>query len=201
MATESKLEAVVKDQRLNAALSWLLVTFVSIAVLAGVLGGDVLWAGFAASVAALALLPTVVYRDPTVMLPWEVLAIAAFPILGRAFATVPVTSQLTAYLSVAALALIVAVELHVFTPVRMTHWFAILFVVIATMAAAGVWAVIQWLSDIYLGTAFITNEQVLMWDFVAATAAGLLAGVLFELYFRRITPIEPRLPGELGRGQ
>jgi hypothetical protein len=38
---------------------------------------------------------------------------------------------------VLALALVVAVELDVFTPVRMPAWFAVLSVVIATMATAG----------------------------------------------------------------
>jgi len=43
------------------------------------------------------------------MLPWEVVAVAALPVLGRAVATVPVTGTLTTYLSVAAVALIIAV--------------------------------------------------------------------------------------------
>ena len=79
-----------------------------------------------------------------------------------------------------------------------------LFVVITTMAAAGLWAVGQWLSDLYLGTGFLlgrgTEEEVeaaLMWDFVAATVAGLAAGVLFEFYFRRRARIDDRLPRQL----
>jgi len=102
------------------------------------------------------------------------------------------------YLSVAALALVVAVELHVFTPVEMTYWFAVLFVVVATIATAGVWAVVQWLSDIYLGTTFIHSEHRLMWDFVAATVVGVIAGVVFEWYFRRFARVGPRLPDEHG---
>jgi hypothetical protein len=124
--------------------------------------------------------------------------LAALPILGRALATLVFTSRAATYLSVAALALIVAVELHVFTPVEMTHWFAVLFVVVATIATAGVWAVVQWLSDVYLGTAFINSANRLMWDFVAATIVGGMAGIVFEWYFRRFARVRSRLPGELG---
>jgi hypothetical protein len=38
-------------------------------------------------------------------------------------------------------------------------------------------------------------EAELMWDFVAATLAGLLAGLLFEYYFRR-----RRVSGVVGEG-
>jgi hypothetical protein len=99
---------------------------------------------------------------------------------------------LTTYLAVAAVALVIAVELDAFTAVRMNRAFALLFVVVATAAAAGVWAVVQWVSDLYLGTSLLLDgrpeevvETELMWDFVAATATGVLAGLLFEYYFRR----------------
>jgi len=108
------------------------------------------------------------------------------------------TSRIGTHFSVAALALIVAVELHAFTPVKMTHWFAVLFVV-ATIATAGAWTVVQWLSDVYLGTAFIESEHRPMRDFVAATAVGIGAGVVFEWYFRRFARLTVRLPDEVSR--
>ncbi|MFC6733151.1 hypothetical protein [Haladaptatus sp. DYSN1] len=198
MARTGKLGSVVEDASLNAVLSWFLVGFVLVVIGESLLGGDLLWAVFALGVAVLALIPAISYRNPRAMLPWEVLVLAVLPMLGRAFSTIPVTGELATYLSVAALALIVAVELHVFTPVQMTHGFAVLFVVIATMAAAGVWAVTRWVADLYLGTGFILNEEALMWEFVWSTAAGVLAGIIFDLYFRRRAPIEVRLPEGLG---
>jgi len=193
------LESVVEDERVNAGLAWLLVSFILLVAVESVLDGDLLWAGFAAFVAGLALVPAAAHREPSAMLPWEVLVLAALPILGRALATMVFTSRVATYFSVAALALIVAVELHAFTSVKMTHWFAVLFVVVATIATAGVWAVVQWLSDVYLGTAFIEREHRLMWDFVAATAVGIGAGVVFEWYFRRFARLSPRLPDEVSR--
>ncbi|UPW00359.1 hypothetical protein M0R88_17845 [Halorussus gelatinilyticus] len=192
------LDRVVEDERVNAMLGWALVAFLALVAAEEVTDGDLLWAGFAAFVAAVALVPAVADRDWTVMLPWEVLALSALPVLGRAMATLPETSRVATYLSVAALALVVAVELHVFTPVRMTYWFAVLFVVVATIATAGIWAVVQWLSDLYLGTAFLHSEHRLMWDFVAATVIGGIAGVVFEWYFRRVARIGARLPDEHG---
>ncbi|SIR22858.1 hypothetical protein SAMN05421858_1909 [Haladaptatus litoreus] len=192
-----RLGALVENERVNAGLAWTLVGFLLVVVVASLLQADFLWAIFAGFVFVVAVIPPLSYRNADAMLPWEVLLLAALPVLGRTLATLALTTRVATYLSVAALALIVAVELHVFTPVRMTHWFAVLFVVIATIATAGVWAVIEWLSDIYLGTAFIESEHLLMWDFVYATAIGVVAGIVFELYFRRVAPPRTRLPNDV----
>ncbi len=205
MSTRERLGAVVRNRRANATVAWLLVGFVGFVVVASLATGDLLWAGFAAVVAALALVPSVAHRDPLVMLPWEVLVLAALPLIGRTFATVPLTSQFATYLAVAALALIIAVELHLFTPVLMTPTFAVLFVVIATMATSGLWAVARWALDVTLGTGFLLDpalteaeiETRLMWEFVYSTAAGVAAGLVFEGYFRRRARLEGRLPEEV----
>ena len=196
--SRSGLRDVVEQRQANAVLGWLLVGFLVLVAGAELVGREFLWAGFTLAVAGLTIVPAVVYRNPLAMLPWEVIALASLPMIGRVLITgqqvggITLTGRVTTYLAVAAVALIIAVELDVFTPVKMNYSFAVLFVVIATMAAAGVWAVAQWLSVLYLGTGFLvgratetTPETELMWDFVAATAAGLGAGLLFEFYFRR----------------
>lgn len=206
----SGLRNVVERERVNAALGWLLVAFLLAVAVAELLTGETLWALFVLTVAVLAAIPAIAFRNTHAMLPWEVLAIASFPAIARAFVAgqtigqVTLTGRLVTYLAVAAVALIVAVEVDVFTPVKMNYSFAVLFVVITTMAAAGLWAVGQWLSDLYLGTGFLLGrgteaevEAALMWDFVAATVAGLGAGVLFEFYFRRRARIDDRLPVQL----
>jgi len=210
-AAQTELARFVRSRRLNAALAWLFVGFlVAVAVGSVVTGGDLVWGGFAAVVAAVTVVPAVAFREPRAMLPWEVVALASLPLVarvlvrGQTIGGVTFTGRVSTYLAVAAIALIVAVELDVFTPVRMNHSFAVFFVVIATMAAAGVWAVVQWLSDLYLGTRLLLNgrpehvvEAGLMWDFVAATVAGLVAGLLFEYYFRRRAGSRERLPEEV----
>jgi hypothetical protein len=178
------IERYIGNRRLNAGLAWLLVGLVAAVAVGSVLIGDLLWAGFAAGVAALALLPAVVYRSPGAMLPWEVLVLAALPIVGYAFGNEEV-SDFAMYLSVAALALIVTLELQLLTAVEMNTGFAVFFVVIATMATAGIWGVTRWVADIYLGTGFLSTPNALMWEFVASTTAGAAASVAFEFYFRR----------------
>lgn len=189
---ETDRGAIVRETRTNAAVAWLLVGAI-VAIAAGSLvDGDPLWAGFAATVAVFAALPAILTRDPTAMIPAEVIAIAALPVLGRSLGVDATLRTTATYLSVAAVALIVAVELHTFTSVEMNVQFAVLFVVVTTLALAGWWAVARWLSDLYLGTALlgdptlsaIDRERQLMWEFVGSTIAGLIAGVLFVPYLR-----------------
>ncbi|MFC7076485.1 hypothetical protein [Haloarcula halophila] len=184
---------LLRDQRTNALAAWSVVVVVAAVVVTSLLSGDLLWAGFAAGLVAIAVLPPVLLRHRNAMLPWEVLLLAALPVVGRVFATVQMTGNLAKYLSVAAVALIVAVELHVFTPVRMTPRFAAAFVVVTTMATAGIWAVVRWGADLLLGTTFLLDpalsehaiEEALMWEFVASTAAGVGAGLVFAVYVSR----------------
>jgi hypothetical protein len=207
MARSGELDVLLNDARLNALLGWALVGFMGLVGIESLLDGDWVWVVVATFVVALAVIPPVVYRDEKVMLPWEVLLLVMLPLLGRSLFPVGLIADVAAYLSVAAVALVIAVELDVFTPVRMTTWFAVIFVGIATMATAGTWAAIQWLSDVYLGTTLIypspppVPEAVdqaaledLMWDFVAATIAGFLAGLIFALYFRERADARVRLP-------
>ena len=160
------LGGLLADERLNAVLSWVLVASVLVGAGRSLLRGDFLWGGFATSIAVLSVLPPVLAGDARTTLPWEVLFLAALPVLGRAFLAAQV-GEFASYLAVAALALIVAVELHVFTTVEMSRGFAAGFVVIATMATAGLWALVRWIADISLGTGFLASEEALMWEFVA----------------------------------
>jgi hypothetical protein len=204
---ETGLRSVVESRRLNATIGWILVVALVAVGGAQFVGGQSEWAAFAVVVAAIAVVPAVAFRDSTAMVPWEVLFIAALPLFGRLLVVgetvgeMTFTGRVTTYIAVAAVALILAVELDVFTPVRMNYTFAQVFVVITTMAAAGVWAVLRWLSDVLIGTSFLYDgrpesviEEMLMWDFVAATVAGVVAGLVFEYYFRRRARLEARLP-------
>lgn len=202
--------SVVEAERPNAVAAWVVLAFLTVAALAELRADEPLWTGFVLVVVALAVVPAIAYRDRDAMLPWELLALAAVPLVGRMLiagqrvGSLTLTGRVTTYVAVAAVALVIAVEVDLFTAVRMNDRFAVLFVVVATMAAAGIWAVAQWLSDLYLGTSFLLGrgpehvvETALMWDFVAATVAGALSGVLFEFYFRRLASAADRLPERL----
>ena len=195
----------LRDARVNAALSWTLLASVAAAAAASAVAEPV-WAGLAAVVALLGAVPAVVRRSLRAMLPFELLALAALPVLARAF-DLPGPSQATAYFAVAAVALVVAVELDAFTAVEMNVPFALLFVVVSTLAAAGVWAVARYAVDVLLGTTFLLPprpateaalaavEEALMVEFLLSTVVGVAAGGVFELYFRRVARPRDRLPG------
>jgi hypothetical protein len=206
MARSGELAAVMDNTRLNAALAWLLILAVALVGVESVTDADWVWVTIAATVVFLSVLPPVAFRSPLVMLPWEVLALAVLPLFVRGLFG-GLIGTVAAYLGVAAVALVIAVDLDVFTPVRMTTWFAVIFVVVTTMATAGIWAVLRWLSDVFLGTTLVYPSpppvspaveeaalEALMWDFVGATVAGLLAGVVFAGYFRQLARGRTRLP-------
>lgn len=198
---------LLRHERSNAVLSWLLIGLLLVAVGTSVYRDLLWWAAFALAVVVLAVLPPVGLRNWQAMLPWEVTGLAALPVLGRAYATVPVTGQVATYLSVAAIALVVVVELHLFTPVRMTDRFAVAFVVVTTLAMAGLWAVVRWSTDVLFGTTLLLAEDVpesevehaLMVEFVASTVAGVIAGLIFAFYVRRQVEASERLPAEVVR--
>ena len=198
---EIDVGGLLQDARLNAIIAWLVTAVVVLTAVGSFVSGDLLWAVFAATVAGLMLVPPVAFRSSRTMLPWEILTLAALPVLGRSLATFQTSSQIATYLSVAALALIVVVELHTFTSVRMSPTFAVIFVAITTMAVAGVWAAGRWSADVLLGTGFLdvlgdtehAIERGIMLAFVASAIAGLVAGIVFELYVRRRARIDPRL--------
>ncbi|WP_306059888.1 hypothetical protein [Natronococcus wangiae] len=188
------LEHVLGVGRRNAVTSWLLVALLVAIWLGGVLADRVLWSAFALVVLALAIVPPMAYRSAYVMLPWEVLLLAALPVLGLGLGWGPFTSPVAAYLAVAAVGLVIVVELHSFTAIRLSPGFAVVLVTAATMAAAALWAVVQWGIDLALGREFVTTNDELMIEFFYSTLAGVGAGVIFTAYFRRIDAVRDRLP-------
>lgn len=186
------LTELFRSGRVNAIVSWVLVGILALVFLESLIEFDRLWILFVAVTAVIVLVPPVAYRDWQMMLPWEILLLALLPILVRALFGGEL-GTFAYYLSVAGLALVVTAELHTFTTVRMTHWFAVVFVAMTTMAAAAAWAVVRWNADRLLGTEFLTEpgmtaaeaNAALMVEFLWVTAAGLVAGILFDAYFKR----------------
>lgn len=149
------------------------------------LAGAVLWGGFSLLLVVVIALPPVTTRNWTAMVPWPLLALAAFAVLARAIGFYP---ELAGYLAIAAVALIVVVELDVFTPVKLGLRFAVGFGVLTTMATEAVWIVAQFYSDQWLGTDFLTTQTELQRDIVAVTVTGFVVGSLFYWYFTRFEP-------------
>ncbi len=175
---------VFRSGRTNAVLAWAMVAVLTLVLVESALDVDLQWLVFVGSVGVLVGLPPAAHRDWRVMLPWELLVLALMPILVRGLFG-GVLGIFAMYLSVAALALIVVVELDSFTELTVTPWFAVALVVLTTMAGAAAWAVVRWNLDRLLGTDYLSTNEALMWEFGWVTLAGFAAGLLFDAYFRR----------------
>ncbi len=183
-AIEDRLARLFQSGRTNAIVAWSMVAVLVGTFVESLLGADFLPAVLVAAITAVVVAPAIAARDPRVIPPWEVLGLALLPILVRTLLGGELGTFAT-YLAIAAFALIVTVELQMFTTLRVTHWFAIVFVVLATMATAAAWTVLRWNADRLLGTAYLTTNEALMVEWIYVTLAGVAAGVTFDAYFRR----------------
>jgi len=178
------LERLFRDGRTNAILGWLLVGVLATVFVESAVDVDYQWILFVGFVGAVVTLPPLAYREWRMMLPWELLVLALLPILVRGLVGGTVGTFAT-YVALAALALLIIVELHLFTAMKVTPWFAVVLVVLTTMAAVAAWTIFRWNADRFLGTSFLVDNEALMMEWLYVTLAGLVAGVLFEGYFRR----------------
>lgn len=174
---------LLRDGRLNAVLAWLIVAVLVTVFIESLLDFDRLWIVFVGFSGGVILLPPIAKRDVRTMLPWELLVLAMLPILVRGIFGGQIET-FSMYLSIAGLALIITVELHMFTNLRVTHWFAIGLVVLATLATVAVWTILRWNADLYLGTRFLTDNTALMIEWIYVTLAGLAGGIIFDVYFK-----------------
>ena len=182
-AVEDRLTELVRDGRLNAVAAWAMIAVLAGVLVESALDYDLLSAVIVVGLGAVVLAPTVAARDWRAMLPAELVGLALLPVLVRAVFGGELGTFAT-YVAIAALALVIAVDLHMFTSLRLTHWFAVVFVVMATLAAAAVWTVLRWNLDQSGGTAYLTTNDALMIEWLYVTLAGLAAGLLFDGYFR-----------------
>lgn len=190
------LDDLLADGKRNAVASWLLIGVAAAAWVSGIVVVGPLWSVFALAIVALALLPPIIYRSRYVMLPWEVLGMASLPLIGLAIGARQLSGPLFAYLAIAAVGLVIVVELHSFTSIRMSPGFAIVLVVAATMAASATWELLEWYASMVLDRSYETTNDDLMVEFIYATLAGLGAGVTFWIYFRRVV-LTDRIPEDL----
>ncbi|ELZ37349.1 hypothetical protein C471_13171 [Halorubrum saccharovorum DSM 1137] len=181
---EDRLERLVRDGRANALVAWAMVAVLVGVLVESALDADLLAGAIVVGLGAVVLAPTVAARDWRAMLPAELVGLALLPVLVRALLGGELGTFAT-YVAIAALALVVTVDLHMFTTLRVTHWFAVVFVMLATLATAAVWTVLRWNIDRTTETAFLTTNEALMTEWIYVTLAGIAAGLLFDGYFRR----------------
>ncbi len=188
------LDGLVHHDRTNAVVGWLFAGVVALGAGWSFLDGAVLWGGFAAFVAAVMALPALSTRDPMAMVPWPLPGVAALAVAVGASGSF---LEVAGYVGVAAVAVVVVVELDVFTSVELSRRFAVAFAVLTTMALQALWTVAQFYSDRWLSTTFIRSQTDLQWDFVAVTLVGFAMGGFFQWYLARFeTADSGRRPAE-----
>lgn len=181
---EEWADQLFRSGRTNAVIAWGMVAVLVATFLESLLDFDLLSMVLTAAVVAVVVAPAVAARDPQEMLPWELLAIALLPVLVGALLGGDL-GIFAVYLAIAALALVITVDLHMFTSLRVTHWFAVVLVVMTTLATAAVWSILRWNLDRLYGTSYLTTNEALMVEWIYVTLAGLAAGILFDVYFRQ----------------
>ena len=183
--------ALVRDERVNAVLGWTTTGIVALAAIESVLTDAVLWGGLALLIVSIVALPAVATGRPTAMVPWPIPSVAAVAVLGRALGFYP---DVTGYVAIGTIALLLVVEADVYTDVELSRRFAVVFATMTTMSLQAFWIVAQYCSDRWLGTAFLVSQTELQWDIVYVTVVGVALGVLAEWYFDRFEPV-----GSFGR--
>lgn len=186
-----RLDGLLETPQQNAAMAWLVTIILAVLAISHGVTDSYRWFVFTGFAVAIVLLPATAFRNPLLMPPWELLILVSLPVVDATILGDSVLTVVTTYVAVAAVALVAAVEIDRFTAVRMNHTFAIVLVVLTTLAVAGAWNVAQWLTDVTFGTTYIGDGQsqdaanhALMVEFAYATLAGLLAAVIFSRYFQ-----------------
>ncbi|WP_254528684.1 hypothetical protein [Natrinema gelatinilyticum] len=188
---DARRDGLLDESQRDAALAWFITVVLVLFAIQHGLTDSYRWFALTGSAVVIVLLPVVAFRDPLAIPPWNLLVLVLLPVTDATVFGESFLTAITTYVAVAAVALIVAVEIDRFTAVRMSHSFAVVLVVLTTLAVAGAWNVAQWVADVAFGTDYLldgrsqdTANRVLMVDFAYAAAAGLVAGILFDRSFR-----------------
>lgn len=192
MSDTDRLAALFVESSRNTLLSWFLVAVLGATLFGGLTLPRYESALFSLVAIVIVVAPAVKFRDPTVMPPWYFVGLICLPVLWETLAPREFVTAVVPNLALATLGLLIAVELHRFTTLRLVPWFAIVLTVLFTLAMAGVLNVLRWSSDVLFGTAFLLDGRTqdainaaVMIEFIYATVAGLLGGLIFFVYFRR----------------
>ncbi|MCU4752349.1 hypothetical protein OB919_10170 [Halobacteria archaeon AArc-curdl1] len=194
MSERDQLAGLFLTSAKNTAVSWLLVGVLAVNLLGGVHFGRYESILFSAVAIVIILAPAAVFRDPTIVPPWYFIGLICLPVLWETFAPQPLITAIVPNLVLATLGLLIAVELHRFTSLRLIPWFAVLLTVLFTLAMAGLLNLLRWSADILFETTFLLDGRsqdaingAVMIEFMYATIAGLLGGTIFYGYFRYVT--------------
>lgn len=176
--------SAISNRRVNSFLSGVLSVYLLFNCFNILLDGGLTWSIYGFTVLILVFLPPIYFEDRSALVPFEVLFLLGIPFTIKGMELGFAASTALNYLSAAGVALLIITELDTFTSFKTSEKFAVLLTSFTTIAIAGIWAVARWISDLYLGTSLMVPENTLMWEFTAAFFTGILAGIIFQSYFK-----------------
>lgn len=179
------MRGLFQIRRSNAVRSWLAAAVVPVATLWSLVDGKAGWTLFGVALVAILLAPAIAHRSTDVVPPATVVLVAAVPFTAGVLVPAGPAARGAAYVTVAASALVVAVQTDLFTSVAMNRGFGVAFVVLTTTTAAGAWELGQWIFDLVAGTELVGDNDAVMWRLIWASATGVAAGVAFDRYLHR----------------
>lgn len=196
MVQLDRLSKLLKNTALNAFAGWTMVLLLSMLGVGNFIYGRFAWTILITFVISIIIAPAIRMRKFSVMPSWYFILLAIIPIIGSSTAWYFFSTSIPFYVSVATIALLLAAEIHWFSSVKMNYKFAILLVIVTTLAISGLWHLVEWLLDVYFGTTYLLNGQtpdmindIVMHEFIYATIAGIAAGAFFGWYFRTASDI------------
>lgn len=171
---------------MNALVGWVMIGITTLGGVESFLSNAFLWGVFTLLVVAVASLPAIVNHDWMAVVSWPLLATMAIAVNAR---VVGFHSEIAGYLTLAMLSLVAIIELTTVTAVKLNRRFAIAFAVLTTMALQALWIVVQFYSDRWLETGFLSTQTALQKDILFVTLIGVAVGLVFERYFTWFEPI------------
>jgi hypothetical protein len=178
-------DSLVRSEQVNATLGWLFTAATAAGAVVNVVAGSLLWALLLSVVILVVALPALVSRTWSRIVPWPLVAVVALSVFARLSG---LYLELTGYIVVVILSLIIVTELEAFSSVELTRRFAAAFGVMTAMAAESLWIIAQYVSDVWLDTRFLRSQTELQWDIVATTAVAITVGILYHVYATSLEP-------------
>jgi len=187
--SDKSIPVFVKS-RANMLLALVVTLVLGGAAYAGFVTGRYESVLFSLAAITIVVIPAAVVRDPAVMPPWYFLLLICLPVLWDVMTVSPLSRGIIPSLALATLGLLLMVEIHYLTTLRLAPWFTIVLTGLFTLAMAAVLNIGRWTSDTLFGTAFLLDGRTqdaintaVMIEFVAAAVAGIIAGGIFYLHF------------------
>ena len=185
------------ERIIEAQVSWASSSLLFLLTLYAILKFDVVWSVLGLASLFLYALPIVSLRDPHNAPPWEITLILAAPMIihylgGSRALTQNVGwwddfASLALAMSLSTMGFLMTVELQLYTDVKMNRPFAVFFVVMFTLAAAGFWEIGLYFGDVIYGTHYQGSNTEVMNTLVWVLVGGILMGLFYTLYLRAMS--------------